>query len=585
MSCLLIPSLPFLLHRSFAGNDEGENGGHGTHVAGSVLGNGNNGLHNGMAYDAKVAFYDIGQPKAQYLDVPGNLAADMFPYAKRVGSNIHTNSWGSNANVYSGGARQIDEYTFDNQDFLVLVAAGNSGGDGSSQFPGSLGSPATSKNCLAVGATENENLAGSQGFNDNDLAYFSSRGPAYDGRIKPDLVAPGYTIKSANSAEFPSDGHCSFVDMAGTSMATPVTAGAAALVQQYFEDGFYPKGKKTPSDGFKPMGALVKAVLINGAQRILPSAGPNANFQGSGWPNMDQGHGVVELDATLNFHDVFQQQGLYARGDFNDMGKTSFSTASDPPVEVKFKSTGVECVGGEDKQFRATLSWFDRPASTSSSRSLVNDLDIVVTGDDNSVHYPNGGSGRDNLNNVESVAFTPTKGVEYTVKISVDSMSEDAPQPYAYVVSGCFESPDRPNTGGGIFGGGLDLPWKEIGYAAGGIAAVALLAFIGVMGVRAFAGRTPKRNNAYKAGGYKTKSPMANRRSSAQARRSTGGSLTGTGFLGQGRKGSSAKSSAHKPQMSIGLGNIKRASGTASKTKYHGKVANTFNSKKWDSMV
>jgi subtilisin family serine protease len=213
-----------------------------------------------------------------------------------------------------------------------------------------------------------QNVAGSLGFNDNDLAYFSSRGPAYDGRIKPDLVAPGYFIKSANSAEFPSNGHCSFTDMAGTSMATPVTAGAAALVQQYFEDGFYPKGKKTASDGFKPMGALVKAVLINGAQRILPSAGPNANFQSSDWPNMDQGHGVVELDATLNFHDAFKQQGLYARGNFNDMGKTTFSTASDPPVEVKFKSTGVECHGGEDKQFRATLSWFDRPASGGSAR-------------------------------------------------------------------------------------------------------------------------------------------------------------------------------------------------------------------------
>jgi hypothetical protein len=58
---------------------------------------------------SQVAFYDIGEPKAQYLDVPGNLASDMFPYAKRVGGNIHTNSWGSDANVYSGGARQIDE--------------------------------------------------------------------------------------------------------------------------------------------------------------------------------------------------------------------------------------------------------------------------------------------------------------------------------------------------------------------------------------------------------------------------------------------------------------------------------------------
>jgi len=136
-------------------------------------------------------------------------------------------------------------------------------------------------------------------------------------------------------------------------MATPVTAGAAALVQEYFEDGFYPKGVRTNSDAFKPMGALVKAVLINGAQRIV--GGTNANFQGSSWPNMDQGHGVVELDATLNFNDVFKGQGLYARGDFNNMVDTTFADSTDPPVEVKFKSTGADCVAAvnsPEKQVR-----------------------------------------------------------------------------------------------------------------------------------------------------------------------------------------------------------------------------------------
>ena len=90
-----------------------------------------------------------------------------------------------------------------------------------------------------------------------------------------------------------------------------------AAFKANIKDGFYPKGVRTNSDAFKPMGALVKAVLINGAQRIV--GGTNANFQGSSWPNMDQGHGVVELDATLNFNDVFKGQGLYARGDFNNM--------------------------------------------------------------------------------------------------------------------------------------------------------------------------------------------------------------------------------------------------------------------------
>ena len=63
------------------------------------------------------AFYDIGMLNAQNLNVPGNLATQMFPYAKRVGVLLHSNSWGSVANAYSGNSRQIDEYSYENQDF------------------------------------------------------------------------------------------------------------------------------------------------------------------------------------------------------------------------------------------------------------------------------------------------------------------------------------------------------------------------------------------------------------------------------------------------------------------------------------
>ena len=208
-----------------------------------------------MAPNAKIAFYDIGNPNAQFLTVPGNLAVSMFPPAHRMGAQLHSNSWGSSSNSYSGNARQIDEYSYEHQDFLVLVAAGNSGSS-----PGTLGSPATAKNCVSVGATQN-------GDNSNDLAGFSSRGPAFDNRIKPDVVAPGLSVTSANSIPTPTDGHCSRTNMAGTSMATPATTGILALAQQYFVDGYYPSGKKTSSDGFKPMGALLKAVIVNSAQR------------------------------------------------------------------------------------------------------------------------------------------------------------------------------------------------------------------------------------------------------------------------------------------------------------------------------
>ncbi len=548
----------------FADSTEGEDGGHGTHVVGSILGQSAGQTHNGMAPDGRVAFYHIGLPNAQYLNVPGNLATQMFPYAKRVGAAIHSNSWGSNTNSYTSDARQVDSYSFENQDFLVLVAAGNSGGDGSSQFPGSLGAPATAKNCVSVGATSNGN-------EDNDIAYFSSRGPAFDGRIKPDVVAPGFFIMSARSSPSPTDGHCDDVQMAGTSMATPVTAGAAALAQQYFEDGWYPSGKRVKEDGFKPMGALLKAVLINGAQRLN---GNMANFQARRWPNNDQGHGIVELDATLNFADAFPGQGLFVRGDFGSMPQ--FASASDPAAEHTFKSTGSGCVpSGSDTEFRATLVWHDAPASQGSSRSLVNDLDVVVTGSDGSVHYPNGGAGRDSVNNAESVAFVPAEGVEYTVSVSADAI-QTGPQPYALVVSGCFASPDRPvETGPGGILGSFDP--MVIAYVAGGIAGVALLAGMALLGGRLASsiGSRPKAK-PYAA---KRTSKYGGRRSTSASRGSSFSKATG--YTGGGGYGGTVKSQMHKPQVSIGLTKPKRPS----TTKYHGKVTKTFNDAKWGNMV
>jgi len=566
---------------AYADPTEGENGGHGTHVSGTVAGSSNNlADDNGMAPEAKLAFYDIGMPNAQNLNVPGNLATQMFPYAKRVGVLLHSNSWGSTANTYSGNSRQIDEYSYENQDFLVLVAAGNSGQDRNTgdQVSGSLGSPATAKNCVAIGATSN-------GDEDNDLAYFSSRGPAYDGRIKPDVVAPGFSVTSANSITGPTDGHCSTTGMAGTSMATPATTGTIALGQQYFEDGFYPSGKKKSSDGFKPMGALLKAVLINSAQKL--DGTQYANWQNSGnnagphtnWPNHDQGHGIVELDYTLNFNDAFKEQGLFVRGDFGDM--PIFNSTDDPEVVHKFTSTGTDCIGGDanPKQFRATLAWHDPPGPYGTAKSLINDLDIVVEGSDGTTYHPNGRNERDNTNNAESVAFIPTKGVKYTVKISANTVAPKLPQPYAYVVSGCFASPDGLTEGSGAF------PTATVLAVVGGLAGLALMAGLVVVGMKMFAGgrRNQYKPKVAKARGVATKRPS----------RAGGGSFTSALGLssGSGHNGSASKSNANRPAgISLGGMNRKPSNAGSNKTKFHGKsghgkVTGTFNSKKWNDLV
>ena len=132
------------------------------------------------------------------------------------------------------------------------------------------------------------------------VAGFSSFGPTEDGRVKPDIVAPGEITSASGpflqfnavptivggdadadetrkSETLDAYARCAVVQIAGTSMATPIVAGVAILARQYFADGFYPSGVANASDGFAPSSALLKATLINGAA-------PMSGFTSAGVP-------------------------------------------------------------------------------------------------------------------------------------------------------------------------------------------------------------------------------------------------------------------------------------------------------------
>jgi serine protease AprX len=148
------------------------------------------------------------------LDVPDDLSNDYLQHQYDAGARIQTNSWGvPYGNQYSSTARHFDSFSFINQDFVALVATGNS--DFHRGSTGSMGSPATAKNVISVGASVNTDefwrvgIAGMTGrpanyYKCNDftgsnsdgpcqdnLAPFTSGGPTYDHRIAPDVVAPG----------------------------------------------------------------------------------------------------------------------------------------------------------------------------------------------------------------------------------------------------------------------------------------------------------------------------------------------------------------------------------------------------------
>jgi subtilisin family serine protease len=164
-------------------DDLDEEGGHGTHVCGTVAGSSLQefGHMNGMAPQAKIAFFDIGVTDRDYLKLPAT--DDIFNAAYTAGARIHTNSWGNLGGLYGQMSFDVDKFVFEHPDFLVVFAAGNSGDLGGK----SIISPGNSKNALSVGAGQVRTVLTDElrtpGNENTALAYFSSLGPTTDGRL------------------------------------------------------------------------------------------------------------------------------------------------------------------------------------------------------------------------------------------------------------------------------------------------------------------------------------------------------------------------------------------------------------------
>ena len=426
------------------------NTGHGTHVAGSVLGNGtkSNGKVKGIAYGAKVYFQALEKNSNKTFATQAPLDTWLFQPAYTAGARVHTNSWGSdivtaNYTAYSG---DVDDMIWNNDDMTILFAVGNSGKDTNNDGIvdlKSIDSPATAKNCISVGASEN--LRKSKGWaypgsifqtdpiksdnaanNPNGMAAFSSRGPTNDSRIKPDLVAPGTGILSTRSSQIPltetgwgntsgeADNKYYFFN-GGTSMATPLVAGAAAVVREYYVKNW---SYATPS------AALVKATLINGAYSMPGQYSSPKNDTGPVW-DYNQGWGRVNLTNSL-----FPAP----RNNYWEDKLHSLNTGQNSTMDFTVMGT---------LPLRVTLVWSDYPGTANANPALVNNLDLSLTAPNGTVYkgnkFTNGvsvsGGTFDNRNNVESVYFkTPVVG---TWKVHVNATNvPQGPQKYALVITG-----------------------------------------------------------------------------------------------------------------------------------------------------
>lgn len=477
--------------------------GHGTHVAGSVLSNGASspgGLGKGVAPAARLVFQatenwvrtsSLCKNVYGYLDgyyltgLPSDLRT-LFQQAYDAGARVHANSWGSaSAGDYTANSANADDFVWTHRDMAITFSAGNEGADANNDGVvdnDSIGSPATAKNVITIGASENDrqghyecdtvtpltytshdttyqsgqtcgsmggqNLLGTPrqrwGFTANpvaddatagnagQMAAFSSRGPTDDGRIKPDVVAPGTWILSTYSGKYregygdptntqngayqvdgwgmPVNGFYKY--FGGTSMSNPIAAGGAAVVRDY-----YNKAK-----GVSASAALVKATLINSALDLLDENNDGANDNDFPIPNVHEGWGRINLDAATD--------GL-TRYDDNASG-------------VSTGATRTYSVVADGSSLKITLVWSDYASTAAAAANLVNNLNLTVTAPDGTTVYRGNafsggwsvaGGSADSVNNVENVYIQSAGTGTYTVQVTGANVP-NGPQPFALAVRG-----------------------------------------------------------------------------------------------------------------------------------------------------
>jgi hypothetical protein len=308
--------------------------------------------------------------------------------------------------------QQIDAFVSNHEEVLAVVAVRN-GGDSKN-----VAEPENAKNALSVAA----GISGSAS-SQSEIGS-GAPGPTDDGRRKPEIVAPGCRITTAEArtacdldiAVREDGGECA------TSWAAPAVAGAAALVREYFEKGFFPPGSEPRGKSCHPTGALVKAMLLNAAVNIR-EGDPDL------YPSNPEGWGRLKIDRVLRFAGPSKEdRNIVVLERPNSQGLRQGEVLSFTVMATNL---------------RATLVWMDPAPSVASSGDLINDLDLIVKDDfgkqycgnffdtrnRESFAVPSCENHFDNKNNVEQVVIGKEKDA-----VASDLSSDGPPSKFTIIV-------------------------------------------------------------------------------------------------------------------------------------------------------
>ena len=322
------------------------------------------------------------------------LLPDAFSAYQQYNISVQNHSYGVGIeNFYGSDAAAYDETVIRNPSLLHVFSSGNSGTSanttgiysGITGFANLTGSFKTAKNIIVVGATDSFEVA----------TTFSSKGPAFDGRVKPELVAFGQD---------------------GSSGAAALVSGTALILQHAYKQ----------LNGSLPASSLIKAVLINSADDV-------------GNKEVDYTNGYGSLNAKNAVKTL--QLGRFMNGSVSQSGMQLF-TVSVP--------AGI-------KKMKLTLVWNDPPAAPNVSKSLMNDLDLELmypaSGQTwkpwvlNNFPHPDSlqqlaSRKRDSLNNVEQITLENPQAGSYEFHVigyNVTTSSQNFHIAYQFDLSDFFE--------------------------------------------------------------------------------------------------------------------------------------------------